>query len=64
MRTLVIYNLVLRIDGYGDNPLEEAKEVLVKVNSYIAKMGGDPGIWFDESRECQAEYVEECWDEV
>lgn len=60
-RTLVVRNLSLRVDAFGNDPKKEAIDVVRSINDLIVKLGGDPVLDFDapSNEEIAAEYREE-----
>ncbi len=61
MRELMIRNLYIRVDAYGTDPIEEAKEVVKHINTLALKLSGDPVLDWDlgSSLDIEAEYVED-----
>ena len=61
MRVLTIRNLYIRVDAQGTDPIEEAKDVVKRINMLAAKMSGDPVLDWDigSSLDVEAEYVED-----
>lgn len=47
-RDLVITNIAIRVDAYGEDAPSEAREVLAVINEDIAYLGGSPVIEFFE----------------
>ena len=47
MKQLTVRNLKLAVDGYGEDPVKEAREVLEAVNDALDRLEGCPVLEFD-----------------
>ena len=59
MRELHIHNLVLKLDGYGDDAVEEARQAVAAINVEIQRFNSSPLLDFDlrGSADIEAEYL-------